>query len=86
MKLYLVINVSDEEEVYLVDICKTKEVAELLVNEYIENYREYRNLDASEYFKILEIDPESKVDILWTAYPNDTVPNITYLSNEQFNS
>lgn len=84
MKLYLVINVSDEEEVYLVDICKTKEVAELLVNEYIENYREYRNLDASKYFKILEIeiDPESKVDVLWTAYPNDTVPNITYLSNE----
>ena len=82
MKLYLVINVSDEEEVYLVDICKTKEVAELLVNEYIENYKKYENIDATEYFKILEIDPESKVDVLWTAYPYDAIPNLTYLNNE----
>ena len=69
-KIYLlIIDIYDTEENSIVNICSTREKAEELMNQYINNAKE------SGYFNnyhIDEVDLDSSKEILWDCYDNSS--------------
>lgn len=71
-RIYLVIiDLYRDEENSIVNICKTREKAEELMNQYIENgENEDNDEDFSYHYHIDEVDLNSENDILWDCYDN----------------
>lgn len=70
-KIYLVIiDYFENEENSIVDICTTRELAEELMNKYIQNSSE-RDLDAYDYH-IDEVELDASKGVLWDCYENST--------------
>lgn len=79
--IYLVLNVDNIEEPYVIDICSNKQVADKLREKYIENF--IKNDDLTEVYardiiKVEEIDTSTHCDVFWTAYPDDLEETLTY--------
>ncbi len=67
-KIYLVIiDLYHDEENSIVNICKTREKAEELMNQYIEGWK---NDDKSVSYHIDEVNLNSEDEILWDCYNN----------------
>lgn len=67
-KIYLVIiDLYNNEENSIVDICTTKEIAEKLMNEYSRR-ASYNNSEYS--YHIDEVELDSSKDVLWDCYTN----------------
>lgn len=67
-KIYLVvIDIYDEEENSIVDICTTREKAEELISQYQENGREYEDVVN---YHIDEVELDDSKDVLWDCYEN----------------
>ena len=73
-KIYLVvIDIYDEEENSIVDICSSREAAEDLISQYLENAKGHGD---SHSYHIDEVKLDSSKKILWDCYENPT-----YISN-----
>lgn len=74
MKLYLVLNVEDPNEPFVIDICTNEVAAKKLTEKYIDNFRKFLTLNDNsnpeEKIKVEEIDV-TDVDVIWSAYPNE---------------
>ena len=67
-KIYLVvIDIYDEEENSIVDICTTHDKAEELISQYQENGKEYED---TVNYHIDEVELDDSKDILWDCYEN----------------
>lgn len=67
-KIYLVIiDLYRYEENSIVNICKTREKAEELMNQYIENWK---NVEGDISYHIDEVNLNSENEILWDCYNN----------------
>ena len=67
-KIYLVvIDIYDEEENSIVDICTTRKKAEKLISQYQENGREYEDVVN---YHIDEVELDDSKDVLWDCYEN----------------
>lgn len=79
--IYLVLNIDDIEEPYVIDICSNKETADNLREIYVQNFINNDGMPkgyAESIIKIEEVDISTDNNVFWTAYPEDLVPNITY--------
>ena len=67
-KIYLVvIDIYDEEENSIVDICTTHKKAEELISQYQENGREH---EETVNYHIDEVELDDSKDVLWDCYEN----------------
>jgi hypothetical protein len=72
-KIYLVIiDLYDNEENSIVDICNTREKAEELMEEYMNNCKQHYT---SYSYHIDEVELDSSKDILWDCYQNRDINN-----------
>lgn len=69
-KIYLlIIDIYDTEENSIVNICSTREKAEELMNQYINNAKESGYIHD---YHIDEVDLDSSKEILWDCYNNSS--------------
>lgn len=76
-KLYLVIiDLYEDEENAIVDICTSREVAEKLIDKYLEDFNNFIDCDAPFNYHIDEITIDYSKDILWNCYNNSSFNNV----------
>lgn len=82
--IYLVLNVEENEDPFVLDICSDKETANMLRGVYIRNFIK-NNLSSIEEAKniiiVKEVDTNTGNNVFWTAYPEDKETGITYNIN-----
>ena len=70
-KIYLVvIELYNDEENSIVDICTTREKAEELMNEYVAEGKKNFPDDDEFSYRIDEVELDESKDILWDCYRN----------------
>lgn len=78
-KLFLVKNIEDEgDNGTILDICTTREIADILAAEYANNFTIICNKVGEECVTVEELIISDCVDVIWTMYPEDTIKGIRY--------